>query len=444
MSISWRIKAMVLIVVLALAMIGYGATESIQAEEINLLLNRHPFTDSMTPLIDEFEEETGITVGEVEMLPEVEYFERLVMELSGESSRYDVFMVGNPHLFQYAPAGWMEPLDDYIEESPEWNVDDFKDSFIDAVSWSTEPGDPVGTGSTWAIPVNQESHIIHMRYDLLEKYDLDIPETWEELAETIRYVDEQEEDIVGFAHRGLADWGTIHPGYMAGFSTWGAEDMDEDLNVTLNSEEGIAWTEYFMDLVLETGSEGWPATAWYDGKEQFAAGDSFAWFDADHQAETFENPEESEVVGDVAYVIPPEHPNTGEVKTNLWTWSLAMNSFSENKDAAWEFIKWASSTEILAETVPAHNVNPPRESVWNHPDVIEFTEDWGVDETPYRDVIEEVWEYAEVRWTPLPITPEIGDRWAAGLQSIFTGDKTAEEAMDDVAEDVQELLEDEF
>ncbi len=432
-------RALFVLVVVFSLILSIALVAPAQQNEINLLFNRHPFTESLVPLIDEFEKETGVTVGNIDILSETEYFEKLVLELSGGSSQYDVVMVGNPHIFQYAPAGWLEPLDSYIEDSPEWNVDDFYDTYMNAVQWDLEPGHPTGTGSTWAIPVNTESHLLHMRADLLEKYDLDIPQTWEEVYEAAKLVDEEEPGVTGFTHRGIVSWSTIHPGYMAGFTSWGAQDFDEDLNVQINSEKAVEWTEYFMKLVKDAGSEGWTSTTWYDGKEKFASGNSFIWFDADHQAESFEE-EGSPVKGDVAYVIPPPAPETGEVKTNLWTWSLAMNKASENKDAAWEFMKWASSTDVLVATVPNKNILPPRKSVWNHPVTIDYTGDWGVEETPYREVVNEMRENARVRWTPLPKTPRIGDRWSQALQQIFTG-KPVEEALDQAADDISDMVE---
>ena len=417
---------------------GFSLVAVAQKGEIDLLLNRHPFTESMIPLIPEFEEETGIEVGEVEILSESQYFQKLVLQLSNENPKYDVVMAGNPHIFQYAPAGWLEPLDKYIEDSPEWNIDDFYDTYINSVRWDLEPGHPTGTGSTWAIPVNTESHLLHMRYDLLQKYDLEIPSTWDEVYEAAKLVNEEEPNIVGFAHRGTKSWATIHPGYMAGFSSWGGQDFDKNLNVEINSEAGVRWTKYFMKLVKDAGSDGWPSTTWYDGKEQFAAENSFIWFDADHQAETFEE-EDSAIKGKVAYVVPPSGPETGYTKTNLWTWNLAMNAASDNKSAAWEFIRWASSKDVLLATVPEKNILPPRKSVWNHPVTINYTEDWGVDETPYREVVNEMRKKAKVRWTPLPITPRVGDRWAQALQEIYAG-KSVEKALDQAAKDISEMV----
>ncbi len=85
-----------------------------KSAEIHLLLNRHPFTDSILRFIPEYERKTGVKVSTL-LLSEEEYFEKLITELSSRSSYYDLFMLGFPHLWQYAKAGWLEPLDQYID-----------------------------------------------------------------------------------------------------------------------------------------------------------------------------------------------------------------------------------------------------------------------------------------------------------------------------------------
>ena len=72
--------------------------------EIHLLLNRHPFTESILRFIPEYERKTGVKVSTL-LLSEEEYFEKLITELSSRSSFYDLFMLGFPHLWQYAKAG---------------------------------------------------------------------------------------------------------------------------------------------------------------------------------------------------------------------------------------------------------------------------------------------------------------------------------------------------
>ncbi|MBN1568690.1 MAG: hypothetical protein JXA73_12655, partial [Acidobacteria bacterium] len=71
---------------------------NLKSAEIHLLLNRHPFTESILRFIPEYERQTGVQVSAL-LLSEEEYFEKLITELSSRSSFYDLFMLGFPHLW---------------------------------------------------------------------------------------------------------------------------------------------------------------------------------------------------------------------------------------------------------------------------------------------------------------------------------------------------------
>lgn len=56
------------------------------------------------------------------------------------------------------------------------------------------------------------------------------------------------------------------------------------------------------------------------------------------------DPEQSKVSDKFAVAIQPAGE---EQSTAAWTWGFGISSSSKNKDAAWEFIKWATSSEKL-------------------------------------------------------------------------------------------------
>jgi multiple sugar transport system substrate-binding protein len=161
------------------------------------------------------------------------------------------------------------------------------------------------------------------------------------------------------------------------------------------------------------------------------------WFDANHQAAAFENPAKSQVAGKVGYLLPPPGPD-GRIKSSTWAWSLAMNSASKQKDVAWRFLAWATSKDVLQRTVPYENINPTRKSVWEDPKTVEAT-NW--DQGEYRRTAQLLLsEYARIRWTPSTYVTQAGDRWAAALQEIYEGSRTAEQALKDAAEDINKMV----
>ena len=118
-------------------------------EEITVLFSEHTYADAVEQKLDEFTEKTGIKVNYSSM-PEGNYFEKLNVELSSHSGSIDVFMTGAYQSWEYATAGNLEPLENFIDTdltSPEWQYDDFIPAVIDALKWDCVPGHAVGEGS---------------------------------------------------------------------------------------------------------------------------------------------------------------------------------------------------------------------------------------------------------------------------------------------------------
>ena len=104
---------------------------------------------------------------------------------AGDSS-IDVFAgdVVWPHIFSY--AGWVIPLDDYLDQG---EMDAYLPGPLSAFQLN---------GKTWGLPFMADAGALYYRKDLLEKYGKPVPETWEELAATGKEIAEAEGDMSGF------------------------------------------------------------------------------------------------------------------------------------------------------------------------------------------------------------------------------------------------------
>ena len=117
---------------------------------LNVMFNEHNYSKAVIEKIPEFEELTGITV-EYSSTPESNYFDKLNTSLSSRSGTPDVYMTGAYQVWEYAPAGYMEPLDNTLDRvltSPDYDFDDFIPAVVDGLKWDTVPGHKVGEGFT--------------------------------------------------------------------------------------------------------------------------------------------------------------------------------------------------------------------------------------------------------------------------------------------------------
>ena len=414
-------------------------------EELKLLLNQHPYQQALVGELDKFTELTGIKVT-YDVFPEQNYFDKVTIDLqAGEASTYDVFMTGAYMIWQYSPAGWMEPLEPYINDPAKTNPDyDFEDILPDlrnSEMWNGEPGPTnLGQGSQYALPWGWEANAYMYRKDLLEKGGLKVPTTLDELVDVSKKLKEQNPEMAGIVVRGSLNWATIHPGYMTMYASQGCKDYDEKMHPQMNSDCAVEVTKKWADMVKSAGPEAWTTYTWYQAGTDFGQGKAATLFDADILGYFQNQPDAAakEVLGNVAWAPGPLGPD-GKLRTNIWIWSLAMNAGSKKKDASWYFMQWATGKDFLTTGATKYNmVNPVRQSVWDNK---EF-QDKMAQQTDYLKTFQTISSNdMKIQFTPQPLFFETTTEWAQALQDIYAG-ADAKERLDKLVESLTEQLKD--
>ena len=409
-----------------------------EGKTVNLIFAKHPLSDALTKSLPDFEKKTGIKV-EYDALPEEEFRQKLLTDLSTGQGSYDAFMTGPVTDWQYAAAGWIEPLDEYIKNpaltSPEYAFEDFYPATVEVNRWDQKKG--LGEGNLWALPANEEGYSLFYRTDILQEAGIGVPQTVDDLISAVKEVDGKTfagKRVDGFVARGDKTWPTVTTGYSTVFFSHGATDVTPEGQIAVNSPEGIEATEKWAE-VMKYAPDNVGTFTWYEAMNHFAAGNAAFFIDADHMAETFEAPGDSSVADTVGYAPPPSGP-AGRA-SNIWLWSLGMSSASKNNVAAWLFLQWATTKEVLEQSINAGNINPTRQSLANSQTMKNYTKDWG----DYNEIWQKILaEHAEWRFAASPKFPEMGDRWALAIQEVVLGKNSAKEALDAAAGDMQDIL----
>lgn len=387
--------------------------------------------------VGEFTARTGISV-DVRLVDSDMYFSNNIhSELDGDG-RADVFMSGPVLLWEHVGAGFVEPLDDFVAKATdEWAFEDFVPRLLDANRWTGRFGDRLGAGPLLEIPVNCESYNLSYVPGHLERYGLDVPTTWDTFFETAKELTRRSEGAVrGFGQRGIQVWHTVYTGYATQVWSYGGRDFDDAGRCAIAEPEVVSATESFIESLRLAGPSSWTEQRWYELALDFAQGKYGLIVDSDHYVAYFEDPQYSEIVGRVKYALPPSGPS-GDVRPNLWTWSLVMNSRSTNKQNAWRFIEWASGSEFLLRSVFEGNMNPTRTSVWDSPRFREHVVGWGEFASIARNLVE---RRAAVLITPATNYRAIADRWVRALRDAYTGSAGVAEALEQAALDIDSLV----
>ena len=392
-----------------------------EGETINLLMNKHTYTNSLTGYIEEFTELTGIEVN-LYALSEQQFFEKQKMVLATGSDEYDISMIGPEFIWEYEP--FLEPLNDYIEDEtltdPAWDMADFYEGLLASNSIS---------GNLFAAPVMAEGYIYQYRKDLFDKYGLTPPETLDEWIETTKALrkaldEDGKADVDALALRGVRGPGTVLLVPMCLLNAAGGTDFDENGKCAMNSDVSIEVHEKYMELVKAGCSNDWSNYDWYDVKDALTAGRAASGADCNFFAAEQWNSENSQVVGKMAYALLP-----GVEVSNTWTWGLSVNNASQHKKAAWLFLQWATSKErLLDASLNYKNFDPTRKSVTEHPEVRAMFEEMA----NYLEIDEQMLAKAEILPTKIAECFTFCDMWVVALQEMWMGNKTVEESLNDL------------
>lgn len=403
-------------------------------QTITVYMVEHSTSSALQAKIPDFEAKTGIKVN-IQVTPEANYFDQVSNALSSRSGNPDLFMTGVYQVWNYSTAGNVEPLDDYFANSalvaPDYDYNDIVPSVINSLKWDGVSGHAAGSGKLWALPLGCEVYSLAYNKRAFEKAGITkVPETYEELLAACDKLKEWNgPGSYPIALRGARDWGTIHPAYLSVFSQFGAKDFAVEggkLVSKVNSPESVAMNQFWVDLVKRGGSPQWSNTFWYIGQAELGAGKAAMQWDADNNSiqVNLQNMAEG---GNIAFAPHPVAKKGDTVKSNFWIWSIAMNSYSKAKGAAWMFLQYVTSKEFLEyASVTGNNMDPVRTSVWNAPG---FQRKMASQEG-YIDTFNKTSPNAGILFTPQPAFFETTLDWAETLQNMVAGRVTVQAGLD--------------
>jgi len=396
-----------------------------EGSSVKVLFNQHPYAEAIIKKIPEFEAATGIKVTYA-ITPEENYFDKVTTSLNSRSGEPDLFMSGAYQIWEYAVPGYVQELDEFINNpnmvSPDYDFADIYPSVVSSLKWDLVPGHKVGTGKLWALPLGFETNSLAYNKRIFDERGLKPPKTMEELAILCEKLQEFDgKGTYALAIRGSRNWGTIHAGYMTTFSNYGAVDFAVEkgkLVSKVNSPEAVKMTKDWVNLIKKGGSPTWASYTWYQAGADLGAGKAAMLFDADCNGYFQNVAGASKEAGNIAWVHAPLPAGKTQVNANLWTWAMAINKASKNKTASWLFLQYFTGKEFNQwASTKMKTVDPARKSVFESPEFVSVL----AKSTGYGQTFQESVAGTTIQFTPQPYFFETTTEWAATLQDIVAG-----------------------
>lgn len=322
--------------------------------KINLLLPTLVWGDIVVEKLDEFTELTGIKV-EVTQVPEDQNSNKIAVESTANSSTLDVICIRPlQEYLQFSQNGWLEPLDSFIESSPDFNFEDFIPSAVGI--FQTD-------GKTYGVPMNTGREVMYYRTDLFDAAGIQPPKTFEELEEAAKKLHDPANNVYGIVCRGQGNAAvTMFSSFLYGYGG----TFIEDGKAMINTAEAIEAFEIYGRLLREYGPPGVLNMAWPETMTLFQQGNAAIRIDDEGQVALALDPEKSLVYENVGFAMMPGGP-AGAHPYNIASWGVCISPTSQNKEACWEFIKWSMSEEMNLEAQSA-GVPMARQSAWDSPE----------------------------------------------------------------------------
>jgi multiple sugar transport system substrate-binding protein len=162
-----------LVVAVALVAAGCGGDDSPSGSVRLLVFGDPPEIEAYRTLIRAFEEEEpDIDVQLVEASDRDDLIARLSTSFAGGSPP-DLFLMNYRFYGQFAARDVLEPLEDYVDDSSKFELDDFYPEAVDAFRWD---------GRVTCMPQNISSLVVYYNRDLFKRFD--VPEPTDDMSWT--------------------------------------------------------------------------------------------------------------------------------------------------------------------------------------------------------------------------------------------------------------------
>ncbi len=338
----------------------------------------------------------------------------------------DIIYTADTTCSKWAKEGLLAPVDDYIA-STGMDVSNIYESVYKLGAYD---------GVQYGIPYTMDSFMLFYNKDVLEELGEETPETLEEMADISKKAAAKDEngDYTRLGYVPDYPWiDRVEMPYL-----FGAEFYDFNTDtVTCNTEEFKNALNYKASYYLDYGIEevtkfksGFGAyasadNAFFQGKVVFAIeGEWFESFIKQYAAEDFNWGAAKVPVAESS----PELAGSGRLQGGM----LSVSSTSANAKAAFQVISHLTSDDAYIASCAGKGSLPTTYSALNSSELTEKA-------PQLAPFIESVLEGKAKAFAAVPFSGEYSDQQGLAEEAIYSGDKTVEEALNDLYEELQPL-----
>jgi len=393
------------------------ATKPYAGIVLHMLDSAEGQTDAMIALQNKCMDETGVTMN-VEVTSPDDVDTKMQTALAAKSSAYDVIGLDVIDLAKYSAAGWVEPLDSYLDEATKNDMLPFA---LEGVSYK---------GHILGLPWKSEYMVfVYNKKMLADAGIANPPTTWDELVQDSLTL--KEKGIVKYPI--VFTWGAgyeqITSDYTMITKGLGGDLFDKYGNPVFNTGAGVQALQLMSDMINKYKIVD-PAALTIKGggtrRDIMMSGNAAFGFLWGTPLITMNDPAKSNLAGQFALALAPN-------KISLaGPMGMAISAYSANKDATWAYLKCIAGPEGEKELFLKDGSPFGYKSVLNDPEVQAKLAEAG------GDVMAKQAENLAVR-PSLPYYAEFSSALQDTVQKVLTGQADVQAALDALVAKVKDL-----
>lgn len=304
---------------------GTGDVAEDTSGTVRILMENVPDTDIVSSMVADFNKDYPDISVEIESLTYDQMRDKLVSSFQAPSATYDLIVVDNPWMVDFANANFLQPLDARIDSTPDYDEADFFTPLTDITTVD---------GVKYAVPFYNYALGYLYNTDDLAQANQTVPTTLDQLVATSKAL--KAGDRAGIAmqpQRGykiFEEWGNWL--FAAGGSIY-----DADGTPTLNTPEAKRALEAYIDTYKTAAPPNSLNWSMDEAQRSLSANQAASMINYNWQLPALNEPGSGPAAGKFKLATIPG----GKQVLGSWSWAIPTNSAAS--DAAWAFTSWITS-----------------------------------------------------------------------------------------------------
>lgn len=334
--------------------------------------------------------------------------------LEAESPKVDVYQID---------VIWPGDLGEHFIDFYDYGAEKVVDKHFDSIIQNNTTPD----GRLVALPWFTDAGLLYYRSDLLEKYDREVPETWDELEETARYIMKKEreagnQDFYGYVWQGDAYEGLTCDALEWIYSNGGGKIVSDDQKITINNEKAVEIIDQAASWVGDISPTGVTGMGEEDARSMFEAGNALFMRNWPY-AYALAAQEGKPTHGNFG-VAPLPAGDSGNSAGTLGGWNLGVSKYSEHPEEAAKLAMFMAGEEVQKMRAIEGSFNPTMPKLYKDEEVLEAV--------PFFGDLYEVFTNAVARpsTATAPKYSQVSEQFFQAVHSVLTGETDARSAIE--------------